>query len=67
MRNFLASLMVFGAIFATGSVAQAADRHSGVHNVQYDGCGPRCREHERWEAHRRWEHHRMEHDRYSRY
>jgi hypothetical protein len=77
MRNVMTGLVVLGLVtIGTGTAATAhplgtpaVKQTSIVERVDWDECGPRCREHRgeaherewehrRWAEHRRWEEHR---------
>lgn len=76
MRNVMAGFAALGLLaLGTGTVATAhalpvplgVTQPFGAQQVEWDGCGPRCWEHRRWERERqrerwvkrrRWEEHR---------
>lgn len=67
MRNVIAGLAVLG-LLATGtrsaatayslSAPRAVTQPPAALHIHWDGCGPRCWEHRRWEREREWERHR---------
>jgi hypothetical protein len=70
MRNIMVGLAALG-LLATGAAATAqglpvplaVTQPPVAQQVHWDGCGPRCWEHRRWERERALERHRWAHHR----